>query len=201
MPTVAGVESIFHIHKETLAHDSRSKQLWLFNGNFRALPTVNTNKPIPWFDPNKSKTNLHAVHIISICKRLGPMEETEMQPMHAANWWQTAATRPAGSGYYYRLHYSDVKLSAAASPITGFSIVCSTVSSGADQRKHQSSASLAVVRGIHRWPVNSPYKGPVTRKMLPFDDVIMVCHACNRLSMKQCWPGSVTPYVTTRLMS
>ena len=31
-------------------------------------------------------------------------------------------------------------------------------------RKHQSSASLAFVRGIHRWPVNSPHKGPVTRK-------------------------------------
>ena len=44
---------------------------------------------------------------------------------------------------------------------------------GADQRKHQSSASLALGRGIHRWPVNSPHKWPVTRKMLPFDDVIM----------------------------
>ena len=47
----------------------------------------------------------------------------------------------------------------------------STVYSGADQRKHQSSASLAFVRGIHRWPVNFPHKGPVTRKMFPFDDV------------------------------
>ena len=45
---------------------------------------------------------------------------------------------------------------------------------GGDQRKHQSSASLAFVRGIHRWPVNSPHKGPVTRKMFPFDDVIML---------------------------
>ena len=45
--------------------------------------------------------------------------------------------------------------------------------SDADQRKHQSSASLAFARGIHRWPVNSPHKGPVTRKMFPFDDVIM----------------------------
>ena len=45
--------------------------------------------------------------------------------------------------------------------------------SGTDQRNHQSSASLAFVRGIHRWPVNSPHKGPVTQKMFPFDDVIM----------------------------
>ena len=52
-------------------------------------------------------------------------------------------------------------------------IVNSTVYSGADQRKHQSSTSLAFVQGIHRWPVNSPHKGPVTRKMFPFDDVIM----------------------------
>ena len=36
---------------------------------------------------------------------------------------------------------------------------------GADQRKHQSSASLAIVRVIHRWLVNSPHKGPVTRKL------------------------------------
>ena len=48
-----------------------------------------------------------------------------------------------------------------------------TVYSDADQSKHQSSALLAFVRGIHRWPVNSPHKRPVTRKMFPFDDVIM----------------------------
>ena len=49
----------------------------------------------------------------------------------------------------------------------------STVYSGADQRKHQSPASLAFVRGIHRSAVNSPHKGPVTRKMFLFHDVIM----------------------------
>ena len=60
-----------------------------------------------------------------------------------------------------------------ASQITSLTIVYSTVYSGTDQRKHQSSASLVFVRGIHRWPVNSPHKGPVTRKMFPFYDVIM----------------------------
>ena len=64
-------------------------------------------------------------------------------------------------------------MSALATQITSLTIVYSTVYSGADQRKHQSSASLAFVRGIHRGPVNSPHKGPVTRKMFPFDDVIM----------------------------
>ena len=60
-----------------------------------------------------------------------------------------------------------------ASQITSLIIVYSTVYSDADQRKHQSSGSLAFVRRIHRWPVNYPNKGPVTRKMFPFDDVIM----------------------------
>ena len=49
----------------------------------------------------------------------------------------------------------------------------STVYSVADKKNHQSSASLAFVRGIHLWPVNSRHKGPVTRKMFPFHDVIM----------------------------
>ena len=71
------------------------------------------------------------------------------------------------------LHYSDVIMGAMASQITSLTIVYSTVYSGAHQRKHQSSASLAFVWGIHRWPVNSPHKWTVTRKMFAFDDVIM----------------------------
>ena len=71
------------------------------------------------------------------------------------------------------LNYNDVVLCAMASQITSLAIVYSTVYSGTDQRKYQSSASLAFVRGIHRWLVNSPRKGPVTRKMIPIDDVIM----------------------------
>ena len=71
-------------------------------------------------------------------------------------------------------HYGDVVMGTVASQITSLTIVYSTVYSGADQRKHQSSASLAFVRGIHRGPVNSPHKWQVTRKMFPFDDVIIV---------------------------
>ena len=79
-----------------------------------------------------------------------------------------------------KVHYNDVIMSAMASEITSVSIICSTVCSGADQRKHQSSASLAFLWGIHQWPVNSPHKGPVTPKMFPFDVVIMLCghHPC-----------------------
>ena len=71
-------------------------------------------------------------------------------------------------------HYSDVIMSAMASQITSLTIVYSTLYLGTDQRKHQSSASLAFVRGIHESLVNSPHKGPVTQKMFPFDDIITV---------------------------
>ena len=56
----------------------------------------------------------------------------------------------------------------------------------ADQRKHQSSASLAFVRGIHQGPVNSPHKWPVTRKMFPFDDVIMTILHYRNLHSHDC---------------
>ena len=78
------------------------------------------------------------------------------------------------TGTYHHTHYSNVIMSAMASQITGVSIVCSSFYSGADQRKHQSAALLAFVRGIHRSPVDSPRKGPVTRKMFPFDYAIML---------------------------
>ena len=68
---------------------------------------------------------------------------------------------------------NDVIMSAMASQITGVSIVCSTVCSETDQRKQQSSASPVFVRGTHRWPADSPHKGSVTRKIFPFDNVIM----------------------------
>ena len=68
----------------------------------------------------------------------------------------------------FRIPYSDVIMGAMTSQITGASIVSST-GSGVDQRKYQSSAWLAYVRGIHRWPVSSPHKGPVTWRMSPFD--------------------------------
>ena len=63
-------------------------------------------------------------------------------------------------------------MSPMASQITSLTFVYSTDYSGADQRNHQSPASLAFVRGS---PMTGefPHKGPVTRKMFPFDDVIM----------------------------
>ena len=71
-------------------------------------------------------------------------------------------------------HKNDFIMGAMAFLIASLAIVYSTVYSCVDQRKHQSSASLAFVREINRWQVNSPYKGPVLRKMFPFDDAIMI---------------------------
>ena len=62
---------------------------------------------------------------------------------------------------------------AMTSQITSVMNVYSTICSGADQGKYQSSMLLAFVRGIHQWLVNSPHKGPVMQRMFPFDDITM----------------------------
>ena len=81
---------------------------------------------------------------------------------------------PPPSSYGLVIHYNDVIMGAIASQITSLTIVFSTVYLDTDQRKHQSSASLAFVWDEpFRGPVNFPHKWPVTRKMFPFDDVIM----------------------------
>ena len=88
-------------------------------------------------------------------------------------------------------------MSEIASQITSLTIVYSTVHLGADQSKHQSSASLAFVREIHRWPVNFPHKWPVTRKKIPFDDVIMVYLAL--LTVADIWLTFSSQYVTAKV--
>ena len=90
------------------------------------------------------------------------------------NFQRSVAYITAQESEFKPSHYSDVIMSTMASQITGVATVCSNVCSGADQRKHQSSASLAFVWGIHQWPVNSPPKGPVARNMFPFDDDIIL---------------------------
>ena len=60
-----------------------------------------------------------------------------------------------GSIYVYVVHYSDFIMGTMASHITSLTIVYSTVYSDADQRKQQSSVSLAN-----------------NAEMFPFDDVI-----------------------------
>ena len=72
-------------------------------------------------------------------------------------------------------HYNDDIMSAMVSQITSPTIVYWTLYSSAEQRKHQNSASLAFVRGIHQRLVNSLHRGPVTRKIFLYDDVTMYC--------------------------
>ena len=120
----------------------------------------------------------------------GINKQTEARVPHTCHylnqWWSLSLTptrvtrpnwleRPKGtSKLLLFVHYSDFIMSTMASQITtSLTIVYSIVYSGVDQRKHESSASLAFVRGIHRSPVNSPHRGPVARKMFPFDDVMM----------------------------
>ena len=87
-----------------------------------------------------------------------------------------------------KVHYCDVIMSAMAFQITGVLIVSSAVCSGAYQRKHQSLTSLAFVRGINRWTMDS-HTGPVTRKLFPFGDVIMILEF---VSHKIQWNGAGT---------
>ena len=90
----------------------------------------------------------------------------EFWKLFCPRWWGIANS-------WKTYHCSHVIMSAVASQITSITIVYLTVYSGADQRKYQSSAPLAFVRLIHQWSLNSPHTWPVTRKMFPFNDVIM----------------------------
>ena len=90
-------------------------------------------------------------------------------------------------------HYCGVIMSTIASQITSLTIVYSTVYSGTGQRKYQSSASLAFVRGIHRGPVNSPHKRPVTWKMSPFDDLNLNLKVDHNSRHKRIIHGPKTP--------
>ena len=73
------------------------------------------------------------------------------------------------------IHYTYVTMGVLASQIISISTVFSNVCSCAHQKEHQRSALLAFVREIQRWQVVSSHKAPVTRKMFPFNDVIMNC--------------------------
>ena len=93
-------------------------------------------------------------------------------------------------------HYNDVIIDAIASQINSLTIVYSTVYSDTDQRKHQRSASLAFVRGIHWGPVNSPHKWPVTRFHLMTSSCLQFDHWSGldlyMLSMGLLWKWQAT---------
>ena len=88
-------------------------------------------------------------------------------------------------------HYNDVIMGTIASQITSLTIVYSAVYSDADQRKHQSSASLAFVRENPRGPVNSPHKWPVTRKCFHLMTSSWMSSCCLVTAF---WKSAVTVY-------
>ena len=123
-----------------------------------------------WMIINKKVDILIPVSIKIVPKGLFDHKSTLVQVM-ASTWHAT-------NHYLKQLwpsQYGDHNEHDGVSNHQRFDCLLSLINkcSGPDQRKHQSSASLAFVREIHRWPVNSPHKGPVAQKMFPFDDVIM----------------------------
>ena len=93
--------------------------------------------------------------------------------------------------YVMSMHYNDVIMGAVASQITSLTIVYSTVDSDPDQRKHQSSASLTFVWGIHRGPVNTLHKWPVTRKMFH-----LMTSSWSHVMNTSCWPWHTLEHIT-----
>ena len=137
---------------------------WLSAGRLWPLST-----PSRWGRSHHSDASGQGLPVSPLCLRpVGP----GTCPLDRGTRCDSEGTRNLGTEHRAS-HYNDVIMGTMASQITGISIVYSTVCSGADQRKHQSSASLVFVRRIHRGPVNSPHKMPVTRKMSPTDDVII----------------------------
>ena len=123
----------------------------------------------------------HFVWISSLLSKIGPDDVIimadqipEISSHLSADFFTIVCVLAVAVSCPSHHHYNDVIMSEMASKITSLPIVHSTVYSGTGQRKYQSSASLAFVRGINRWPVNSPHKGSVTRKMFLLDDIIMI---------------------------
>ena len=136
-----------------------------------------------WIQHSKQPDGYQPTCFISSCRSRFTvrvqlrLRTATMAPLCVATVVKTCPWKPpeaaALATEFCKKHYTDVIMGTIASQITSLTIVYSTIYSDADQRKYQSSASLAFVRGIHRRPVNSPHKWPVTRKMFPFDDIIM----------------------------
>ena len=106
-------------------------------------------------------------HNVGNIRQLNSSHHYTRISLRTLTWWR------AFHWVVFPFHFCDVIKTVLTSQITSLTIVYSTIYSGTDQRKHQSSASLAFVQGIHQSLVNSPHKGPLTRKMFPFDDGIM----------------------------
>ena len=147
-----------HIQHAVLTHLNLKKMAAIlqttFSNTFSVIKTYEF-----WFKFHWSSFIRVQLVISSTCSKMAwcrPLSETMMA------WFTDENMRNS-----VLMLYSDVIMSRISSQITSLTIVYSNVYSGADQRKHQSSASLAFKRGIRRWPVNSPHKWAVK---FPFDE-------------------------------
>ena len=115
--------------------------------------------------------------------QMGPFwpQEPCYQGIHDLATYRARSARDIIRHKIQLVNYNDVIMSAMASQITSLTIVYSTVYSRRRSKKTSKLffTGLGVWR-IHRWPVNSPHKWPVTHKKAPFDDVIMF-HGNSRL--------------------
>ena len=93
---------------------------------------------------------------------------------------------------FWWLHYIDVIMTTMASQIPSLTVVCSTVYSDEDQRKHQSSASLAFVWGIHRDRWIPRTKASYAEKVSIWwrHHVRLGFLAAPNLLLTQCWPAT-----------
>ena len=82
------------------------------------------------------------------------------------------AQSPDSSTSPWQIHYSDIIMSTMASQIPGFPVLLNRLL-GCRSKETSKLRYTGFVNGIPRWPVHSSHKGPVTRKMFPFDDFIM----------------------------
>ena len=155
------------LHKCLCAVAPEATGKCLFNRVLRTAATKHIIKPL--YYSSLSGESTCGFSLLNACniQRASSRYHFTVNSHHPKCWWRT-------EDRFCNDHYSDVIMGTIAYQITSLPIVYSTVYSDADQRKYQSSASLAFVRGIHRSPVNSPHKRPVTRKMFPFADVIII---------------------------
>ena len=90
-------------------------------------------------------------------------------------------------------HYNDVIMSAMGSQITSLAILYSTVYLRCKSKKTSKLRVIGLCPGNS--PVISPHKRPVTRKMLPFDDVIMLINVYGYRRQSVIWAGQIITHV------
>ena len=167
-------------------------------------PLINNVKRKTWNITMKSQWA--PLCIKSLASRLFPqalvqaqINENTKTPRHWPLWGVTSGLYHEGTVTWNLSPCNDIiKPWGEGQCIIGVSnhrhLDCSSICSSTHHRKHQSSVSLAFVRGIHQWPVDSHYKGPVTRKMFPFDDAIITWReghgfiGCHYMMLTGCLP-------------